>query len=413
MMSAISIGQGLIINGGFVIMKGGVYVVVDKNANDGITRPAASGGIINKDENENNYVSWVIKNGASNDYIVPWLSSGLIYIPFTYQVNSPGSNDGRLVFSTWQTQSDNSTAVGGGVSGKPTGVTNMNNSSGSDNSLSCADRFWWTKFVNYTTKPTAGLTFGYNDPSDITAPNTFTESDLQAQYWTSSQWINPPAGADAALGNYVNGIAAQAFDAPWVLVSKNSPLPIELLSFSAKLRDTVVDILWTTVSEINSDFFIVERTNDFISTSGIAIVDAAGISNSVLDYFATDENPLQGTNYYRLKEVDYDGSITYSDWVPIEYHPSENSSSTINLVSIYPNPANDQINIIFNTSEIGNTNISVFDVQGKLLKTISPAVTDIGNTIVKFEINDLPQGMYIIRITNGNTFSAGRFVKSE
>jgi hypothetical protein len=392
-------------------MKGGVYVVVDKNANDGITRPASSGGIINKDENENNYISWVIKNGTSNDYTVPWLSSDLTYIPFIYHVNSSGTNDGRLVFSTWQTSSDNSTPIG--VTGKPNGVANMNDSHGFDNSLSCADRFWWIKFENYGTKPTASLTFGYNDPSDIAAPNTFTKSDLQAQYWStsSSQWASPPSG-DGTSGNYVNGVTAQIFDAPWVLSSKKSPLPIELLSFNAKIRDTVVDIFWTTVSEINSDYFKIERTTDFNEINEIATVEAAGMSNTIIDYYTIDEYPLTGISYYRLKEVDYDGSLTYSDWVEIEYNPVEISSS-VNLVSIFPNPANDQINIIFNTSETGNTYISVFDVQGKLLKTASPAVSNAGNTIITLDIYDLPSGMYIIRITNGNTFSAGRFIKSK
>lgn len=122
-------GQGLIINNTvYLIQKGGTCVVINRQANDGITRTGtATGGIINNDNNENNYVSWIIGTGSSNPYSVPWMSTDAspAYIPFVYTITSPGTNaTGSVLFSTWRTQSDNKTAVVGGVSGRPTSVIN-------------------------------------------------------------------------------------------------------------------------------------------------------------------------------------------------------------------------------------------------------------------------------------------------
>src|ERR1035437_6429327 len=145
LLPAFLFGQGLIIKGAYVQVKGGVHLIINRQANDGITR--TSGGIINLDNYENNYLDWIIKNGAANDYVVPWMSTDLFYVPFTFHVGTSGTNDGRVLFSTWRTTALN-TALG--ITGYPSGVTNMNSvSTGADDSYFCTDRFWWVKYSGY------------------------------------------------------------------------------------------------------------------------------------------------------------------------------------------------------------------------------------------------------------------------
>ena len=409
-----SFSQGLIINGGNVIMNGGVYVVINRQANDGITRTA--GGIINRDENQNNYISWIIKNGASNDYTIPWLSSGSVYIPFKYHINTAGSNDGSLFFSTWQTQSNNSTPIVAGGSGKPTGVLNMNSTSGLDNSLFCADRFWWIKnFASYTTKPTSTLTFGYVDPTEFAAPNTITESDLRAQYWSSS-WVLLPSGMDVPASNWVNTIPGQTFDAPWVLVSKLSPLPIELLSFNAICLPTgkageggKVNLNWVTASETNNDYFTIERSKDAQTWETVTTIPGAGNSNTTLYYDTTDNQPFPDYTYYRLKQTDYNGTFKYSNVVLAS---CSSNNIPFNLISVNPNLHGGSIVLSFTANEGEQYTYALYDVLGKLLQNKSEKAVA-GMNEVHISTQNTSEGIYIVTLQNATKYFGRKIFLSD
>ncbi len=98
----------------------------------------------------------------------------------------------------------------------------------------------------------------------------------------------------------------------------NNPLPIELLSFTAKYQDGKVLLKWATGSEINNDFFTLERSHDAVNAEAIGFVEGAGNSSQTLHYNFVDHDPLPGISYYRLKQTDYDGSFEYSQWVAVQ-----------------------------------------------------------------------------------------------
>ena len=114
-----------------------------------------------------------------------------------------------------------------------------------------------------------------------------------------------------------------------------SPLPIELLAFNVSLHNLTVNLNWSTVSELNNDFFTIERASDFEKFEEVTTVKGQGTINSKTNYSVTDENPLTGISYYRLKQTDFDGKYTYSDLRKIE-----NSDSKTRF-TIYPNPVID------------------------------------------------------------------------
>jgi hypothetical protein len=408
--------QGLFINGSgaaaYVSLKGSVHLVINAQATTGITRTTA-GGIINTDNNENDYVDWVIKNGTTGDYIIPWMSTEPTYIPFTYHVGTIGSNDGTVLFSTWRTQKDNWTALGGGVSGHPTGVTNMYDN-GVDNSLNTIDRFWWVKFSGYSMPPQANLTFYYVDNADFVANNIVSggnESNLFAQYWNGSLWVRPGIGIDYPNpgSDYVSGgITSQIVNVPWTLDLSTSPLPIELLSFNAICKENIVDLNWTTASETNNDFFTIERSKDAQSWEIVTVIPGAGNSNTILHYNATDNNPYPDYTYYRLKQTDYNGAFTYSHVVMA----SCGSQTPFDLVSIITTPHGGGIDLSFTAEEGEQYTYALYNVLGKLLQNKSEKAVA-GMNEVHISTQNVSEGIYIVTLQNDAKFFGKKIFLSD
>lgn len=98
-----------------------------------------------------------------------------------------------------------------------------------------------------------------------------------------------------------------------------SPLPIELVSFEAHLNIDQVDLKWITASELNNDYFTIERSTDGVNFVTVFKVEGAGTTTHEMEYFEIDYSPIVGVVYYRLKQTDFDGKYTYSGLVPVEY----------------------------------------------------------------------------------------------
>lgn len=112
-----------------------------------------------------------------------------------------------------------------------------------------------------------------------------------------------------------------------------SGLPVELLSFTATYTGDHVDLAWATAVEIGSDYFDIQRSTDGYQIETIGSVKAMGNSSRVTDYKTVDDNPLKGFTMYRLKQVDLDGSFTYSSWVSVYI------SKPALAVTVSPNPS--------------------------------------------------------------------------
>lgn len=172
----------------------------------------------------------------------------------------------------------------------------------------------------------------------------------------------------------------------------NNALPVSLLYFSASLgNNRTVDIKWTTVLEINSDYFIVERSIDGSNFTDLKTVPAAGNSSSRLDYSIIDINPFDGYNYYRLKQVDRDGKIAFSR---IEKVYIGNNKAPI---IVYPNPTPDIVYIKVNATLQKELAYQLYDAQGKL---INKAKITLNTT--ELSLGKLPMGTYILHITEEN-----------
>ncbi len=138
-------------------------------------------------------------------------------------------------------------------------------------------------------------------------------------------------------------------------------LPVKLSSFSVSKEETSVKLKWTTEQEINSRSFEIEKSIDGSTWNFIGKMSAAGNSNTKTNYTFFDNDPYQGINYYRLKQVDNDGKFVYSVVKSVLF-------SKLFEVRIIPNPATTFINIYITKKPSINTQIFVSDVNGKIIE---------------------------------------------
>ncbi len=186
------------------------------------------------------------------------------------------------------------------------------------------------------------------------------------------------------------------FNVPDVTSGDNcgTVLPVTLLSFAAKLNDANETLLkWETVSEINNNYFELQRSVDGVEFKSFATVNGAGNSHNLVQYQYLDKKPLEGISYYRLKQVDFDGRYTYSDIVPIKKEREKE-------LHVYPNPASNYLII----DDVNNKGGKIIDVTGKIIKTINPNT----NTL---DIKDIPKGIYFIQIKEDKKVIMKKFVK--
>jgi hypothetical protein len=178
-----------------------------------------------------------------------------------------------------------------------------------------------------------------------------------------------------------------------------SPLPISLLDFNAQVVLGQVNLTWSTASEINNDYFTIERSKNGIDFKELAQVPAAGNSNQILNYKLIDEQPYQGLSYYRLKQTDFDGKFTFAQIKTVTINDNQKPDH----ISIYPNPSN--INGIYLAWPEGyndtQTYLQLIDLYGKVLYS---DVYTLKNTTMPIFINfeNIAVGIYTLQLTHNS-----------
>ena len=378
----------------YMVLKNNIELVINNSAANAITTLGTGGNIIS--ESEFNRVKWNIGT-ATGIYTVPFTKSLTNKIPFTINITTAGVGIGSILFSTYSGSTwDNSLYM-------PSDVANMGNISGSNNSAYVIDRFWLIDATNYTTKPTATFAFTYLDAEwAANGGNTITEANLGAQRFNSATgtwWGYLPQGIINTGANTVTSVpvAPADFFRSWTLTDNSSPLPIELIYFTASPLPggvgggSIVLTQWATATEVNNYYFIVERTLDGINYEFVAQVAGAGNSNSTINYSAIDAAPYQGVSYYRLKQVDFDGLYTYSQLVPINLE-------NIEIIIIYPNPASDYFDYLIGSSQADIVIISVVNTLGQTVIKTEENI-DKGITKKRLNVSSLANGTYMLIIT--------------
>ena len=212
--------------------------------------------------------------------------------------------------------------------------------------------------------------------------------------WNGTSWVDL-SGWPTATGNTENstitgtmiaGISAIGIGSTWWV------LPLKLVSFTARENGCAAVLNWTTTNEQNMDRFEVEKSDNGNTYHSVGIISAAG-NNNENNYSFTDNQPGVAS-YYRLRMTGKDGSFTYS---PVKYL-AVNCKTTAESVLIYPNPVNQGFVFADFTTEIkGGAKLKLINALGQQIKTMDIIVTQ-GHNIVKFDVNEIPIGLYFIQL---------------
>jgi len=179
-----------------------------------------------------------------------------------------------------------------------------------------------------------------------------------------------------------------------------SPLPIELLFFKAIQSGQKVALSWSTASELNFDYFSVERSSSGVDFQEIEQVRGHGTTNERKDYKLADNFPLIGKNYYRLKSVDYDGYTEYFKVAVVNF----SGEKTFN---VSPNPSDGAtVTFAMNFVPDNTTTITIFDNFSSTIEVVKP--TDHWQS-VNFT-NSLKSGLYFARIVTKDFVRVERFI---
>lgn len=307
-----------------------------------------TGNILSEDVDNSSKVSWTI-NTTTGVHTIPFGNAAGVQIPFSFNLAS--GDAGVVTVSTYATAPNNQP-----YPVAPVVVTHVRNIFGTDNSANTVDRFWQ---VNPTGNPVAALTFTYAVAENAANGN----SNMRAQRWMPPQdaWEAPLSGqvnptSQSVLVNNVTSFG------PWAIATESSPLPVQLLEFTATPdKNKRVICRWVTATEINNDYFTVMRSKNGIDFEVIGTVDGAGNSTSLLSYSFVDENPYTGISYYKLRQTDFNGDFTFSQTVAV--HIFTGSAD----VNVFPNPSNGIFFIAKNDPD-NPVQIMIYDMKGRLIK---------------------------------------------
>ncbi|MDW3651292.1 MAG: T9SS type A sorting domain-containing protein [Bacteroidia bacterium] len=173
----------------------------------------------------------------------------------------------------------------------------------------------------------------------------------------------------------------------------NPIFPIELLSFDAWAEGDYVQIEWQTASEVNHDYFQIERSQDLVLAESIGLVPGKGGPQEISSYELKDPEPLFGSSFYRLQSVDKNGEFEFSAWVEVYFERTENM-----LVSLFPNPTRYQLNISISQMQEGKYEWAVFDLMGRPMGIKKKFEAIDGEFRSSLSLGELPSAIYVLRL---------------
>ena len=253
----------------------------------------------------------------------------------------------------------------------------------------------------YTLPPWYTLNAFGEEDQDYNTPLMYSYQDMTAMtagtnwnnYTYSSISISAGSGGVAVSSVQISFQAIIAFWIDNIIVGPViSTLPVELTSFSSICDDNnAVSVNWTTASEHNSDFFQVEKSRDGINWANLSTVKAAGNSMQTIQYSVKDKNANNGTNYYRLSQVDMDGAVKVYDIISTNCAMDQQLS-----LLAYPNPSNGQFTVKIENAEGGKYDLAITDIQGKAIEQQNIDL-ETGTTVVKMNPVGLHPGVYMLQ----------------
>ena len=185
----------------------------------------------------------------------------------------------------------------------------------------------------------------------------------------------------------------------------SSPLPVEFKDFKAQVRGDNVLISWQTLTEVNNDYFELERSNDGKSFDFVNMVQGYGTSSVLQSYQYLDKEAKSGTNYYRLKQVDFNGDFAYSNIVSVRLNDKELSE-----LSFYPSPVKNNLIVEINSTLNEQGTISISNSMGQIVMTKNIILYS-GNNVSSMDVSELTNGVYHVQFSSSSMNTVQTIIK--
>jgi hypothetical protein len=254
---------------------------------------------------------------------------------------------------------------------------------------------------NNSSLDVANSTFTFNGSGNQTIYSASTP--LPGNTTFGNLVIDKPSGtiqllSDVAVENTFteeNGTLEENGNTLWVA---GTPMPVELSSFSAVILENGIKLKWRTETELNNYGFEVQRSISNVQSQRwqlLGFIDGHGNSNSPNDYSFVDESATDGKYYYRLKQIDTDGTIEYSKIIEIDLGIVVNYELNQN----YPNPFNPSTTISFSLPVSNNVSLKIFNALGEEIITLIESFLEPGVHTYTFNAEDLATGLYVYQLS--------------
>jgi hypothetical protein len=243
---------------------------------------------------------------------------------------------------------------------------------------------------------------------DLNSCGVTNLADLRVARFNGASWDDRGNGGTTGTtaAGTITTAAAQTAYGPFTLASVTSenPLPVELLAFNAEYKNNTVALHWTTASEKNNDYFSVQRSKDGKHFQELLRIKGAGNTTAIQHYEAVDENPFPDLSYYRLKQVDFDGSEKISLPVAVKIPSSDNLS----IVSVVAFSQSELISLQIYAGRNMEVRLLLMDTRARIVKEEKLFLTE-GMQTVNVICNGLSEGLYTVLLQAGPEFLHTRF----
>jgi hypothetical protein len=254
----------------------------------------------------------------------------------------------------------------------------------------------------YTNLTVANFFGNYRAIGDDVNINNIDSTKRQAMYELNYSNVNTLMYRTGAINTFNSSEVRQTslFFKAFNLTNSNIALPIELISFNAKLKNDNVSITWSTAAEVNNDYFTIERSTDGENFEALFTKRGAGNSTVTIEYEANDPNPLDGYSYYRLKQTDFDGKFSYSAVETVKNKGGNDiDQEQIEITSISPNPFTEEFKIDFILKQKTSVEINMISTKGELIFKDIMIAEDGYNSYTYTDSKGLSPGYYFLTIS--------------
>lgn len=186
-------------------------------------------------------------------------------------------------------------------------------------------------------------------------------------------------------------------------------VPVELVSFNAEIEQNIIVLKWETATETNNQAFMIERSSDNFNFNKIGEIEGKGTTTEKQEYIFRDASISSGKGkvYYRLRQVDFDGTENLSDVIEVDYSMIP---TVFNLSQNYPNPFNPMTTIRFDIPKEVKVTLKMYDMLGAEVETLIDEVMEPGYYKYEWNASQFSSGVYFYRITAGNFVSAKKLI---